>query len=355
MNKKIINIITSLSHEKSISIEKIFRTLENSISIVMKKKYNNKYNIFVKINRDSGEFYIFRRWIFVKNILDPKKEISIKYANLYFKNKLNKKFYDKKIKKFDFDRISIQIIKKLILKKIKKYKIKTDIKYFKKNQGKIVSGIVKIVSREKIILELEKKAIGIIKKKEMMIRENIRPGDIIRGILYYIHNKGNKYEFLISRSRPEMLIELLKIEVPEIKEKIIEIKAITRYPGLRSKIAVKTNDNRIDPIGACIGLRGSRIQAISNELCGEKIDVFLWNENKVQLVINSIATIGILSIIIDDKNHKMDIALDKSHIAQAIGKNGQNVKLASNLTGFELNIMTLQELYKKKNKFNLNI
>ncbi|MFI4846938.1 MAG: transcription termination factor NusA [Candidatus Makana argininalis] len=352
MNKKIINIIKSLSNEKSISIEKIFKTLENSISVVIKKKYYNKYNIFVKINRYSGKIFIFRRWIFVKNIINPKKEISIKYANKYLKNSLYKKYIDKKIKKINFDRISIQIIKKLIFKKIKKYKIKTYINFFKKNKGKIVSGTVNKVIREKIFINLEKKSTGIIKKKDMIIRETLRPGDIIRGILYSINNRFNKYIFLISRSKPEMLIELLKIEVPEIKEKIIEIKAITRCPGVRSKIAVKTKDNRIDPIGACIGLRGSRIQAISNELCGEKIDVFLWSENKVQLVINSMSTIGILSIIVDDKNHKMDIALNESHIAQAIGKNGQNVKLSSNLTGFKLNIMSFKELYKKIKKKN---
>ncbi|MFI4853165.1 MAG: transcription termination factor NusA [Candidatus Makana argininalis] len=354
MNKKIINIIESLSNEKSISIEKIFITLKNSISKVIKKKYNNEYNIIVKINRKFGQILIFRRWIFVKKIINPKKEISIQYANINFKNILDKKCIDKKIKKFNFDRISIQKIKKLIFIKMKESKIETYIKYFKKNKGTIVTGIVKIVRREKIIIELKKKYTGIIKKKEMLIRENLRPGDIIRGILYSLNNNLNKHNFLISRSSNKMLIELLKKEVPEIKEKIIEIKAITRYPGLRSKIAVKTNDNTIDPIGACIGLRGSRIQAISNELCGEKIDIFLWNESKVQLLINSISTIGILSIIMDSKNNKMDIALDKSYIAQAIGKNGQNVKLASNLTGFKLNIMTFKELYKKNKKiFNL--
>ncbi|MFI4847442.1 MAG: transcription termination factor NusA [Candidatus Makana argininalis] len=347
MNKKIINIIQSLSHEKSISMEDIFRTLENSISIIIKKKYNNKFNIFVKINRNSAKFDIFRRWIFVKKVINSKKEISIKYANIYFKNYLYQNFYDKKIKNFNFDRTSIQKIKKLIIKKIDKYKIKTCIKYFKKHKGKIVNGIIKKVSIEKIFLDLEKKYKGIIIKKEMIIRENLKPGDIIRGVLYSINNKFN---FLISRSRPEMLIELLKIEIPEIKEKIIEIKDIKRFPGVRSKIAVKTNDIKINPIGACIGLRGSRIQAVSNELCGEKIDIFLWHENKVQLAINSISTIGIISIIIDNKNKKMDIALDKSNIAQAIGKNGQNVKLSSKITGFKLNIMTFKELYKKKMK-----
>ncbi|MFI4819141.1 MAG: transcription termination factor NusA [Enterobacterales bacterium] len=354
MNKKIINIIKLLSYEKSISIEKIFKTLEKSISIVIKKKYNNEFNITVKMDRNSGEFFIFRRWMFVKNVINPKKEISIKYANIYFNNSIYKNFFEKKIKKFIFNRKSIKIIKNLIVKKIKESEIKKNIKYFKKNKGKIVHGIVKKVNKESIFVDLNKNYKGIIKKKDMIIRENFIQGDMIRGILYSIEIKFNKYNFLISRSKPEMLIELLKIEVPEIKEKIIEIKAVTRYPGLRSKIAVKTNDNSINPIGACIGIRGSRIQAISNELCGEKIDIILWNENKVQLAINSISTIGILSIIIDNKNNKMDIAIDESNIAQAIGKNGQNVKLSSNLTGFKLNIMSFKELYKKC-KNNLNI
>ncbi|MDE5284666.1 MAG: transcription termination factor NusA, partial [Candidatus Blochmannia sp. A2] len=221
------------------------------------------------------------------------------------------------------------------------------VEQFRKYTGEIITGVVKKINRDNLTLDLGNNAEALMLREGMLPRENFRPGDRIRGVLYGVYPESRGAKLFISRSKPEMLIELFRIEVPEIGEEIIEIKAAARDPGSRAKIAVKTHDKRIDPIGACVGMRGARVQAVSSELCGERIDIILWDENPAQFVINAMAPADVSEIIVDEDCHSMDIAVDLSHLAQAIGRNGQNVRLASQISGWELNVMTVEDLHAK--------
>ncbi|MFS9764542.1 transcription termination factor NusA, partial [Enterobacter hormaechei] len=219
-------------------------------------------------------------------------------------------------------------------------------------EGEIITGVVKKVNRDNISLEIKSEGLpgnaeAVILREDMLPRENFRPGDRIRGVLYAVRPEARGAQLFVTRSKPEMLVELFRIEVPEIGEEVIEIKAAARDPGSRAKIAVKTNDKRIDPVGACVGMRGARVQAVSTELGGERIDIVLWDDNPAQFVINAMAPADVASIVVDEDKHTMDIAVEAGNLAQAIGRNGQNVRLASQLSGWELNVMTVDDLQAK--------
>ncbi|MBZ2279119.1 transcription termination factor NusA, partial [Buchnera aphidicola] len=246
-----------------------------------------------------------------------------------------------------FDRITTQTAKQVIVQKVREAERSMLVEQFRKYTGEIITGVVKKINRDNLTLDLGNNAEALMLREGMLPRENFRPGDRIRGVLYGVYPESRGAQLFISRSKPEMLIELFRIEVPEIGEEIIEIKAAARDPGSRAKIAVKTHDKRIDPIGACVGMRGARVQAVSSELCGERIDIILWDENPAQFVINAMAPADVSEIIVDEDCHSMDIAVDLSHLAQAIGRNGQNVRLASQISGWELNVMTVEDLHAK--------
>ncbi|MGL5280600.1 MAG: transcription termination factor NusA, partial [Plesiomonas shigelloides] len=214
-------------------------------------------------------------------------------------------------------------------------------------EGEIITGVAKKVNRDSIILDLGNNAEAMLAREDMLPRENFRPGDRIRGVLYAVRPEARGAQLFVTRSKPEMLVELFRIEVPEIGEELIEIKAAARDPGSRAKIAVKSNDKRIDPVGACVGMRGARVQAVSGELGGERVDIVLWDDNPAQFVINAMAPADVASIVMDEDSHSMDIAVEASNLAQAIGRNGQNVRLASQLTGWNLNVMTETDLAAK--------
>mgnify|MGYP001408956495 FL=1 len=213
--------------------------------------------------------------------------------------------------------------------------------------GELVTGTVKKVNRDNIIIDLGNNAEGVIYRDDMLPRETFRPGDRVRGLLYVIRPEARGAQLFVSRTHPEMLVELFRLEVPEIAEETLEIKSAARDPGSRAKIAVKTNDKRLDPVGACVGMRGSRVQAVSGELGGERVDIVLWDENPAQFVINAMAPAEVASIVVDEDTHTMEVAVEADNLAQAIGRSGQNVRLASQLTGWELNVMTIEDLNQK--------
>ncbi|MDN5680915.1 MAG: transcription termination factor NusA, partial [Ewingella sp.] len=256
-------------------------------------------------------------------------------------------YIEDQIESVTFDRITTQTAKQVIVQKVREAERAMVVEQFREQQGEIVTGVVKKVNRDSIALDLGSNAEAVILREDMLPRENFRSGDRIRGVLYDVRPEARGAQLFVSRSRNEMLIELFRIEVPEIGEELIEIKAAARDPGSRAKIAVKTNDKRIDPVGACVGMRGARVQAVSSELGGERIDIVLWDDNPAQFVINAMAPADVASIVVDEDKHTMDVAVEASNLAQAIGRNGQNVRLASQLSGWELNVMTADDLQAK--------
>ncbi|XBC43156.1 MAG: transcription termination factor NusA [Buchnera aphidicola (Meitanaphis flavogallis)] len=350
MNKEVLAVVEAVSNEKSLPRTKIFEALESALAIATKKKYNQDIDVRVKIDRKDGSFETFRRWLVVNEVSFPTKEITFEAAQ--FENNLIKinDYIEDKIKSVTFDRITTQTAKQVIVQKVREAERAMIVDQFRNHFGEIVTGIVKKINRDSITLDLGSNAEALILKEDMLPRENFRLGDRIRGVLYAIYPEARGTQLFVSRSKPEMLIELFKIEVPEIGEEIIEIKAAARDPGSRAKIAVKSNDKRTDPVGACVGMRGARVQAVSSELCGERIDIVLWDNNAAQFVINSMAPADVASIVVDEESHTMDISVDPKNLAQAIGRNGQNVRLASQLSGWEINVMTIDDLKIKHQK-----
>ncbi|MBK4775638.1 transcription termination/antitermination protein NusA [Candidatus Pantoea edessiphila] len=347
MNKEILAVVEAVSNEKALPREKIFEALERALATATKKKYEQEIDIRISIDRKSGDFDTFRRWEIVDEVVQPTREITLDAAR-FENNELNIGDYiEDQIESVTFDRITTQTAKQVIVQKVREAERAMIIDRFREHKGEMITCIVKKINRDSISLDLGDNAEAIILREDILPREHFRPGDRLRGVLYSIRPEAKGAQLFITRSKIEMLIELFRIEVPEINEEIIEIKAATRDPGSRSKIAVKTNDKRIDPIGACVGMRGARVQAVSNELGGERIDIVLWDDNPAQFVINAMAPADVTSIVVDEDKHTMDIAVEASNLAQAIGRNGQNVRLASQLSGWELNVMTIEDLQIK--------
>ncbi|SNC58710.1 transcription termination factor NusA [Sodalis endosymbiont of Henestaris halophilus] len=347
MNKEILAVVEAVSNEKAVSREKIFEALEIALATATKKKHEQEIDVRVSIDRKSGDFNTFRRWLIVNEVTHPTLEITLAAAQFDNQQAQLGSYIEDKIESVVFDRITTQIAKQVIVQKVREAERAMVVDQFRSHEGAIVTGVVKKVNRDSITLDLGSNAEAIIGREDMLPRENFRPGDRIRGVLYSVRPEARGVQLFVSRSRTEMLVELFRIEVPEIGEEVIEIKVAARDPGSRAKIAVKTNDKRIDPVGACVGMRGSRVQAVSSELCGERIDIVLWNDDQVQFVINAISPADVVSIVVDEDKHSMDIAVEACNLAQAIGRNGQNVRLASQLSGWDLNVMTIEDMQSK--------
>ncbi|KFD22629.1 MULTISPECIES: transcription termination factor NusA [Tatumella] len=353
MNKEILAVVEAVSNEKSLPREKIFEALESALATATKKKYEQEIDVRVCIDRKSGDFDTFRRWLVVEEVTLPTREITLEAAKFEDENLNPGDFVEDQIESVTFDRITTQTAKQVIVQKVREAERAMVVDQFREQEGEIITGVVKKVNRDNISLEVRPtdgsitSAEAVIIREDMLPRENFRPGDRIRGILYAVRPEARGAQLFVSRSKPEMLKELFRIEVPEIGEEVIEIKGAARDPGSRAKIAVKTNDKRIDPVGACVGMRGARVQAVSSELGGERIDIVLWDDNPAQFVINAMAPADVASIVVDEDNHTMDIAVEAGNLAQAIGRNGQNVRLASQLSGWELNVMTVDDLQAK--------
>lgn len=352
MNKEILAVVEAVSNEKALPREKIFEALESALATATKKKYEQEIDVRVEIDRKSGDFDTFRRWLIVEEVTMPTKEITLEAARFEDESLNVGDYVEDQIESVTFDRITTQTAKQVIVQKVREAERAMVVDQFRDQEGEIVTGVVKKVNRDNISLEIKSEGMAgnaeaVILREDMLPRENFRPGDRIRGVLYAVRPEARGAQLFVTRSKPEMLIELFRIEVPEIGEEVIEIKAAARDPGSRAKIAVKTNDKRIDPVGACVGMRGARVQAVSTELGGERIDIVLWDDNPAQFVINAMAPADVASIVVDEDKHTMDIAVEAGNLAQAIGRNGQNVRLASQLSGWELNVMTVDDLQAK--------
>lgn len=355
MNKEIPLklIVGTVSNEKGVSEEVIFEALEAALVSATKKKYGANIEARVIINRKTGTYDTFRTW---QVVADPEQnhplelpfsQITLSAAQVDDPDIKVGDYIEEQLESVDFGRIAAQTAKQVIIQKVREAERSMVIVEFKAKQGQLVNGVVKKVTREGIIVDLGGNAEGLLRKDQTLPKESYRPGDRVRSYLAEIISDTRGPQIILSRSNRGMLAELFKIEVPEVGEGIIEIKAVARDPGVRSKIAVKTNDGRMDPVGACVGMRGARVQAVSNELGGERVDIVLWDDNPAQLVMNAMSPAEIVSIVVDEETNTMDIAVKDEYLSQAIGRGGQNVKLASEMTGWTLNVISAQEAQVK--------
>lgn len=354
MNKEILLVVEAVSNEKGVDREVIFEAIEAALETATKKKADELIDVKVEINRKTGDYLTFRRWQVIADDAQEEEGQAAGATILLSEAKARDPKWNigdemlEPMESIEFGRIAAQKAKQVIIQKVLEAERAQIVNAYKEKIGTLINGTVKRVTRDFIMLDLGSNAEATLLRTEMIPHEAFRTGDRVRALLYDIRADGMKnLQILVSRTRPEMLMELFKIEVPEIGEELIEIKAAARDPGSRAKIAVKTNDGRIDPIGACVGMRGSRVQAVSSELGGERIDIVLWDDNPPQLVINTMAPAEVASIVVDEDTRTMDIAVKADQLAQAIGRHGQNVQLASDLTGWKLNVMTEAEAAEK--------
>jgi N utilization substance protein A len=342
MNKEIISMIEVVSNEKGVDKEDIFGALECALAMATKKRHASNVDVRVKIDRKSGKQQTFQRWLVVgeENLQYPDRQIPLPTALKKNSNIQIGETWEEEVESAVFDRISAQTAKQVIVQKIREAERELVIRAYREKEGQLISGVVKKVERGNITLDLGNNVEAVLSREDMIPREMVRVGDRLRAYLRSVRSENKGPMLLLSRAAPGLLIELFKLEVPEIGDNLIEIMGAARDAGSRAKIAVRSKDERIDPVGACVGMRGARIQAVSNELAGEKIDVVLWDDNIAQYVINAMSPAEVVSIIIDEDTHSMDVAVRENQLSQAIGRGGQNVKLASQLTGWTLNVMT---------------
>lgn len=351
MSKEILLVADTVSNEKGVDKDVIFQAVELALATATKKRFpSDDVDIRVAINRQNGDYETFRRWTVVadEDFEFPGRHLTLDEAHDFDPSLKIGDIYEEPIESIDFGRIAAQTAKQVIVQKVREAERQQVIEAFVDRIGELVSGTVKKATRDSIILDLGGNAEALLAREEMIPRENFRVGERVRAVLWGVNKENRGPQLFISRTRPQMLVELFKIEVPEIGEDLIEIKGAARDPGARAKIAVKTHDQRIDPVGACVGMRGARVQAVSNELGGERIDIVLWDDNPAQFVINAMSPADVVSIVVDEDKHSMDIAVEEEQLAQAIGKGGQNIRLASELTGWTLNVMTVAQAQSKQ-------
>lgn len=346
MSKEILLVVDAVSNEKGISKGIIFEAIEAALASATRKRYGSEIDVRVAINRETGDYDTFRRWEVVaddQELEAPERQIRLSDARQIDPKAEVGGFVEESMESVSFGRIAAQTAKQVIVQKVREAERAQIVDAYRERKGQLVTGVVKRVERGSVYLDLGGNTEAMVPREEMIPREAIRPGDRLRGYLYDVRPESRGPQLFISRTRPEFLVELFKLEVPEVGQGLIEILGAARDPGLRAKIAVKSNDPRIDPVGACVGMRGSRVQAVSNELAGERIDIILWNENPAQFVVNAMSPAEVVSIVVDEDAHSMDIAVAEDQLSQAIGRGGQNVRLASQLTGWELNVMTVRQ------------
>ncbi|GAP66588.1 transcription termination factor NusA [Mizugakiibacter sediminis] len=351
MSKELLLVVDAVANEKGVPRGVIFEAMEAALASAAKKRYPDQdVSIRVSIDRDTGEYETFRRWEVVADDVEmesPDRQIRLMDAVDERADAQVGEYIEQQIENAEFGRIAAQAAKQVIVQRVREAERALVVDAFKDRVGELVTGIVKRVERGNIYLDLGSNAEAFVPRDRAIPREAVRVGDRLRGYLYDVRSEVRGPQLFVSRTAPEFMIELFKLEVPEVGQGLVEIKACARDPGDRAKIAVLAHDSRTDPIGACIGMRGSRVQAVSNELNGERIDIVLWNDNPAQFVINAMAPAEVQSIIMDEEKHSMDIAVAEDKLSQAIGRGGQNVRLASKLTGWQLNVMTQDQVQAK--------
>lgn len=350
MSKEILLVADSVSNEKGVPSEVIFEAVEIALATATKKRYETEVDIRVAVDRKTGDYDTFRRWTVVsdEDFDIPGAHLTLDEAKEQDESLEIGDIWEESIESIAFGRIAAQTAKQVIVQKVREAERRQMVETYRSHLGELVTGTIKKSARDIYIVDLGNNAEAVLRKNQIIPRENFRIGTRVRALIKEIEEDNRGPQLNLSRTCQEMLIELFRLEVPEITEEVIEIKASARDPGSRAKIAVKTNDGRIDPVGACVGMRGARVQAVSNELQNERVDIVLWDENPAQFVINSMQPAEVASIIVDEDSHTMDIAVHESNLAQAIGRGGQNVRLASELTGWTLNVMTEEEAQAKQ-------
>lgn len=353
MSKEILLVVEAVSNEKGVSKEVIFEAIEAALATAAKKRLDDddgEPDVRVTIDRKTGEYDTVRHWRIVDNEVVPElgTELNLQEAADIDKSLQPGDTYDEPMSNAAFGRIAAQAAKQIIVQKVRDAERRKVVEMYRERVGELISGTVKKVTRDNIIVDLGNNAESVLPRDQVVGRETFRIGDRVRAVLQEIRAEGRGPQLELSRSSNEMLVELFSIEVPEIHEEVIEIRACARDSGSRAKIAVHTNDGRIDPIGACVGMRGARVQAVSGELGGEKVDIVLWDDNPAQLVINAMSPAEVVSIVMDEDTNTMDIAVKQDNLAMAIGRSGQNVRLASELTGWLINVMTEEEFASRQ-------
>ena len=359
MQNEILLVADAVSGEKGLPKSSIFEAIEMALATATKKRYEGNSNIEVEIDSVTGDYETFRLWTVVKDedLEDTGFEINLTNAKEKDKNLEEGSIIKEKVENVEFGRIAAQAAKQVIVQKVREAERALVVEKYRSVLGELVNGTIKKVTREFLIVDLGDSAEAILPRNELIPGEVFRIGDRLRAILQEEERENRGPQLALSRRCPEMVGELFKLEVPEISEQVIEIKAIARDAGSRTKIAVKTNDNRIDPVGACVGMRGSRVQAVSNELGNERLDIVIWDDDPAQLLINSMGPAEITSIVLDEVKGTMDVAVTQDTLAQAIGKSGQNVRLSSQITGWKLNVLDEEaalDREEEKSQFDSN-
>ncbi|MFK7956231.1 MAG: transcription termination factor NusA [Lysobacterales bacterium] len=350
MSKEILMVVDAVANEKGVEKDVIFGAIEAALASAAKKKQMDDIECRVSIDQESGEYETFRRW----EVLDDEELFESEARHIMLEEARKEhpeievgEFIEEPMDNPDFGRIAAQAAKQVIVQRVREAERAQVVEAFADKADTLVNGIVKRVERGNIYLDLGSNAEAFIPRERTVPRESVRPGDRLRGFLYEVRSELRGPQLFVTRTSPQFLIELFKLEVPEIGQGLIDVIAAGRDPGMRAKIAVRSNDPRTDPIGACVGMRGSRVQAVSNELSGERIDIILYDENPAQFVVNAMAPAEVVSIMVDEESQSMDIAVTEDKLSQAIGRGGQNVRLASELTGWQLNVMTEEAAEEK--------
>jgi N utilization substance protein A len=348
MSRDILLLVDALAREKNVAKDTVFLALEMALASATKKRFKDEVDVRVEIDRESGDYSAFRRWTVVpdEEHEEPAHQIAITDAVAENPEAQLGDVIEEPLEAETFGRIGAQAAKQVILQKIRDAEREQILNDFLERGESLVTGTVKRAERGSLIVE-SGRVEALLPREKLIPKENLRQGDRVRAYIEKIDRQARGPQIVLSRTAPEFLVKLFELEVPEIEEGLLEIRAAARDPGLRAKIAVKSNDQRIDPVGTCVGMRGSRVQAVTQELAGERVDIILWSPEPAQFVINALAPAEVSSIVVDEERHSMDVVVDEDQLALAIGKGGQNVRLASELTGWHLNIMTTEEREQK--------
>ena len=348
MTREVLLLVDALAREKNVEKDIVFVALELALASATKKRFHEDADVRVSIDHQTGDYQSLRRWQVVPDdaVEDPSRQIALSEALQRNPEIKLDEFVEEVLEPVEFGRIGAQAAKQVIFQKIRDAEREQILNDFLERKEFMVTGTIKRMERGNAIIE-SGRVEAALPRDQMIPKENLRVGDRVRAYLYKIDRNARGPQLILSRTVPEFLIKLFELEVPEIEEGLLEIKVAARDPGSRAKIAVKSNDPRVDPIGTCVGMRGSRVQAVTGELAGERVDIVLWADDPATFVINALAPAEISSILVDEEKHSMDIVVDEDNLAQAIGRGGQNVRLASELTGWELNIMTMEESQAK--------
>ena len=345
-NKEILLVVEVFSNEKEIEKEIVFQAIESALEAATIKRHSNQIKARVAVDRKTGDYKTYRIWEVVEaidqktgRVESPEAQISLEVARLDNANSQIGDWVEEEIESVEFGRIAAQTAKQVIIHKVREAERRKIVEAYKSRVGELITGIVKRIEKGSVYLDLGGHVEAYIAKEDMIPREPVRVGDRIRGYLKDVRSEVRGPQLFVSRTAPELLIALFRLEVPEVGEGLISVLGAARDPGARAKVAVKSNDPRLDPVGACVGMRGSRVQSVSNELAGERVDIILWNASDAQYVINAMSPAEIQSIVVDEDKHSMDLAVNSDNLSQAIGRGGQNIRLATQLTGWELNVI----------------